>query len=154
MSDYLMRLVCAAIVCAVIRAAAGEGQGLRKLICGLYLALTVLSVPFDPELPQLDPDHIAREAEAAVREGTQQADSIRQTIIIEAYEAYIWNKAAGADPDLGIRVELAEDHTLETVTLTGRAAPLDQERLTGELARELGIGEEDITWIQPHQSSE
>lgn len=154
MSDYLMRLICAAILCAVIRTIAGEGQGLRRLICGIFLAMTVLSVPLDAVLPELNLDSIAREAENAVRDGTEQADSARETIIIEAFEAYIWNKAAGVDPDLSVRVELAADHTPERVILTGTAAPGEQERLTQELVRELGIGEENVIWIRSHQSSE
>lgn len=148
-----MRLVCAAIICAVIRAIAGEGQGLRKLICGMYLALTVLSVPLDLEIPEFDPGRIAREAASAVREGSQQADSEREAIIIEAFEAYIWNEAAGLCPDLEIRVELGEDQTPETVILTGAAGPDARMRLTQKLAQELGIGEEDVIWIQPHQSN-
>lgn len=154
MSAYLTRLICAAILCAVIRAMAGEGQGIRKLICGMFLALTVLSAPIDLKLPDLDPDRIAREGQTAVQEGEEQAESAREAIIIEALGAYIWNKAAGLDLDLTVRLELAEDQTPDTVILTGTAAPGEQERLTEELVRELGIGEEDVIWIQPHQSSE
>lgn len=153
MSAWLMRLVCAAIICAVIRAIAGEGQGLRKLICGMYLALTVLSVPMELELPEFDPERITREAASAVREGAQQADSDREAIIIEAFQAYIWNEAAGLCPDLEVRVELGEDQTPETVILTGTAEPDRRARLTQKLAQELGIREEDVIWIQPHQSS-
>lgn len=154
MSDYLMRLICAAVLCAVIRAMAGEGQGLRKLICGIFLALTVLSVPLDSVLPELDMDSIARDARQAAQYGSDQADSAQETIIIEAFEAYIWNKAAGLDPNITVRVELAADHTPERVILTGAAAPKERDRLTQELVRELGIGEENVIWTEPQQSSE
>lgn len=154
MSDYLMRLICAAILCAVIRSLAGEGQGIRKLICGVFLALTVLSVPVDLKLPELEYDRIAREAHAAVQQGEEQAKTSREAIITEALGSYIWNIAAGLDLDVTVQLELAEDLTPDTVILTGAASSRDQERLARELSRELGIGEEDVIWIQPHESSE
>ena len=154
MSAYLMRLICAAILCAVVRAMAGEGQGFRKLVCGVFLALTALSVPVDLDLPDLNPDRIVREAQAAVRHGAEQAEDARETIIIEAFEAYIWNKAAALDLQLTVRMGLAEDQMPESVILTGTVPPTERNRLTEELVRELGLGEEDVIWMQPHQSSE
>lgn len=154
MSAYLMRLICAAILCSVIRAMVGEGQGIRRLVCGVFLALTVLTVPADLEIPELNSLLIARETQVAVQEGEEQADSVREAIIIEAFEAYIWNKAAGLDPELEVRVELAEDYTPKAVFLTGSGTSSGMEGLTKELARDFGIREEDVIWIPPHQSSE
>ena len=154
MSDYLMRLICAAILCAVIRAVAGEGKEIRRLICGIFLALTVLSVDIDSVLPEPDIDSAVQQAQAVVREGAEQAEVAQESIITEAFEAYIWNKASELDPALTVRVELAEDHAPERVILKGTVSARAQIRLTQELARELGIGEENVIWIQPHQSSE
>ena len=37
MSGYLLRIVCAAMVCALVRAFSGEGRGLRQLLCGVNI---------------------------------------------------------------------------------------------------------------------
>lgn len=154
MKSYLLRLICAAIVCALVRAMAGEGQGLRKLACGAFLVLTALSIPMKPELPDLDLNNIFREAETAVREGTAQAESSRGAIIKEALEAYIWNKAAALELAVTVRVELQEDESPGSVVLTGHGPARARRELTQTLIRELGLGEEDVVWIEPHQSSE
>lgn len=152
MSAYLLRLICAALACGVIRAMAGEG--FQRLICGVFLALTVLSLPRDLTLPELDLDSIAREADSMVQYGREQAQSDGERIIIEALESYIWNEAAALDLLLTVRVELAEDLTPDTVELTGTAGSEQRQRLTQLLARELGLREEDVIWTQSHQSSE
>ena len=152
MSAYLLRLICAALACGVIRAMAGEG--FQRLICGVFLALTVLSLPRDLTLPEFDLDTIAREADSVVQYGREQAQSDGERIIIEALESYIWNEAAALDLLLTVRVELAEDLTPEAVELTGTAGPEQRQRLTQLLVRELGVREEDVIWTQSHQSSE
>lgn len=154
MSGYLMRLICAAILCAVIRSLAGEGQGIRKLICGVFLALCVLSVPVDMKLPDMDPDKISDEARAAVMHGQDQAEEARETIIKEALAEYIWNKASELELELTIRLELTDEQTPENVFLTGSAESAARMQMTTELVQALGIGKEDVIWIEPHQSSE
>lgn len=149
MKMYLMRLICAAVVCAVVRAMAGEGQGFRKLVCGAFLALTALSIPMDLALPELDTARIAREAREAVLAGEEQADAARASVITEALEAYIWNKAAALDLQLTVRVELTDERIPDSVTLTGRASAAQKRFLTEELNRELGLKEGDVTWIEP-----
>lgn len=154
MSGYLMRLICAAILCAVIRSLAGEGQGIRKLICGVFLALCVLSVPVDMKLPDMDLDKISDEARAAVMHGQDQAEEARETIIKEALAEYIWNKASELELELTIRLELTDEQTPENVFLTGSAESAARMQMTAELVQALGIGKEDVIWIEPHQSSE
>ena len=94
------------------------------------------------------------DARAAARAGAEQAKEEQARIITEACEAYIWNKAAGLELELSVRVELGEDLTPEAVTLTGAASPLERQRLTDSIAGDLGIGKEAVIWIDPHQSSE
>lgn len=154
MSAYLMRLICAAIICALVRAIAGERAGLLRLICGIFLALTALSVPVELELPEWDPDQIARQARAAASEGAESAQREREAIITEALQAYIEREAAGLDLSLTARVELDEAQMPTRIWLTGTAAPEAQRKLTDVLLRELGLEEGDVKWIEPHQSSE
>ncbi len=152
-SGYLMRLICAAILCALIQAVTGNSQKIRRLIAGVFLTLTALSPIGELELQDFDPDRLRSDAQAAVREGTEQADGMRADIISEACEAYIWNKAAEMGLELEVRLELDEELMPRSVVLTGPASPLERQRLTDAIVRELGLGREDVTWNDPYQSS-
>ena len=154
MSGYLMRIVCAAMVCALVRAVSGEGRGLRQLRCGVFLMLTVLTPAGELQLPQLSTQHLMDDARAAAQAGAEQAKEEQARIITEACEAYIWNKAAGLELELSVRVEQGEDLSPVAVTLTGAASPLERQSLTDSIAGDLGIGKEAVIWIDPHQSSE
>lgn len=152
-SAYLMRLICAAIVCALIQGVAGSSQGIRRLICGIFLTLTALSPLGELELPDFDPERLRADALSAVREGTDQADEMRTDIIIDACAAYIWNKAAEMGLELEVCLELDEEGIPRRVVLTGPASPLERQKLTQTIARDFGLGKEDVTWIDPYQSS-
>ena len=153
LSGYLMRLVCAAFLCALIGTMAGSSQGIRRLIAGIFLTLTALSPMGELDLPDLDPDRLHAEAQAAVQDGTRQADEMRADIISEACEAYIWNKAAEMGLELEIRLELNEDGMPRSVVLTGNASPLERQRLMQLIVQDLGVGREDVIWKDPYQSS-
>ena len=152
-SAYLMRLICAAILCALVGAVDGGSPGLRRLLAGIFLPLTALSPLAELELPELDPERFFADARAAVRDGTEQADEMQADIITDGCEAYIWNKAAAMGLELTIRLELDGEHLPCMVELTGQASPLERQKLTAELVRELGLGKENVIWIDPHQSS-
>lgn len=154
LSGYLMRLVCAAVICAMIQCDAGGSQGIRRLIAGIFLTLTVLSPIGDLELPELDLELFHADALAAVRDGTDQAEKMRSDIILEACEAYIWNKAAEMGLELELRLTLDPEGMPLAVELTGMASPLERQKLTQVIVRDLGMGKEDVTWKDPHQSSE
>ena len=148
LSGYLMRLICAAILCALVGSMGGSSQGLRRLIAGVFLTLTALSPVGSLELPELDPGQLHADAQAAVREGKEQANEMKTDIILRACEAYIWNKAA----EMGL--ELDSEGLPRRLTLTGRASPLERQKLTQMLMQDLGLGREDVIWKDPYQSSE
>ena len=154
LSGYLMRLVCAAVICAMIHCVAGGSQGIRRLTAGIFLSLTVLSPIGEFELPELDLELFHADAMAAADEGTNQAEKMRSDIILEACEAYIWNKAAEMGLELEIRMALDPEGMPLSVELTGMASPLERQKLTQTIVQELGIRKEDVTWKDPHQSSE
>lgn len=152
-SGYLMRLICAAIVCALVGAVEGNSQGIRRLIAGIFLTLTALSPMGELDLPELDPDRLHADAQAAIMDGTKQADEMRTDIISEAYVAYIWNKAASMGLELEIHLELDGEGLPRSVRLTGLASPLERQQLTQTIVQDLGVGKEDVTWKDPYQSS-
>jgi hypothetical protein len=56
--------------------------------------------------------------------------------------------------ELEIRMALDPDGIPRSLELTGMASPLERQKLTQTIVQELGIRKEDVTWKDPHQSSE
>lgn len=156
MRAYLLRLICAAILTALVDALAGNGagSGIRRLTAGIFLTLVAFSLPGSLELPEFDAEKIIRQAEIAVSEGEEQAASFRADIILESVGAYIGTKAG----ELGLTVtaEVRLDGELRpcAVVLTGAASPLQRQELTDTLVRELGLAKEAVTWTEMDQDSE
>ena len=153
MSAYLMRLVCAAILCAMIDALCGTNGGIRKLTAGIFLTLVAFSIPTELDLPALDPERFISDARAAAEEGAEASRNEQAERIIDACESYVWNKARAMGIDVTARITLDGDLHPSRAELTGDAPPTERQTLTAELAAELGIREEDVVWTNSHQSS-
>lgn len=154
MRAYLWKVICAAVVCALADCigTGGPGKAVRKLVCGAFLILTLLSPLDGAALPKLELQSLNRTADAIVRDGTAQAEKARYEIISDACAAYILNKAGALG--LTVEVELDEAGFPIRAVLTGDASPLERRTLTEAIVRELGIREEEIRWMESHQSSE
>lgn len=156
MSGYLMRLICAAILCALIDAlgGSGTGAGMRRLTAGIFLTLVAFSLPTEFALPELDPDRIFREAEQVSVQGEALARDARVECITKSFEAYIQSKAEDLGVELSARIMLDEQLLPCRVELCGAASVQERQALREIISRELGMGEEDVLWTDPHQSSE
>lgn len=153
MSAYLTRLLCAAILCALVDALCGEKGGIRKLTAGIFLTLVAFSLPAQFDLPELQPDRFLSDARSAAAEGEDLARDARADIIIDALEAYVWNKAEAMGLQVEVHITLDADLRPSRAELTGAASPLERQELTDALVRELGLKEGDVVWTQSHQSS-
>lgn len=153
-SQYLFRVICAAFVCGLVGAMGGKGKGLRKLMAGLFLSLTVLSPLQDAQLPRLHLDRIRADAQTAVQQGEDQARQAQNAIITEDLEAYIWNKAGELGLTLTVRVILDDAGLPTSVVLNGRASPAARQTLEDVITRDLGLGKEALIWNSPPKNSE
>lgn len=154
MKSYLLRLICAAFVCAMVDAIAdGPGKKSRRMIAGMFLMLTALSLPKQPELPDFHFERILRDAQTAAVAGITQSAAAQKDIITEAYAAYILTEAnaLGISPEICVMLE--DDLTPARVMLSGSASPGLRQALTETVAEGLGLGEEDVIWNDFHQSS-
>ncbi len=148
MSGYVLRLFCGCLVCALVQAICD--RQIVKLLCGVYLAGLVLSPVADFDWKNLDISDIRREAETAVEAGQAQAADAFAAGIKERAEAYILDEAAALG--LTVSAEVTVEAGLPAaVEVTGALGPGDRERLSGVIARNLGIGKEAQTWISPYQ---
>lgn len=155
MKGYLLRLICAAFVCAIVDAIAGEpGQKTRRMASGLFLLVTALSFPQDLELPDFQFERILQEAQAVADAGKLQSVDAQTAIITDGYRAYILTEAAALGLEVEVSITLWDDLTPRSVSLSGIAAPAERLALRQAVARGLGLGEEDVIWKGLHQSSE
>lgn len=152
MKGYLMGVICAAFLCAIVNAVGGEGRGTRRMICGVFLALALLHPLGSLELPELHLDTLWEEAEAAISSGASLARDVKNEIITDSLEAYILTKANELELAVEAEVTVDADGLPVSVTLTGHG-PVPQ-MLTADICAAFGLGKEDIRWKEIYQSSE
>ena len=150
MTGYILSVTCAGVLAAILRVLAGEGAmgKLTKLLSGLFLAVTVLSPLVKIEIP--DParwleDYMA-EGAAAAQAGEVMAKEYSASIISAEVEAYILDKAADLGCVISAEVGLDDGGLPQSVELSGDIPTAQKAELTRMLTRDLGIGEEAVTW--------
>lgn len=141
-----MGILCAAFICSIVGSIGGTGQGTRRLLCGVFLALSLLHPLGSLDLPELSFDPFLDEAEDAVEYGQTQAQAARNDIITDSLEAYILTKASELDLTIEAEVTLTADGLPASVTLSGSTSPSEREALSSSITAALGFGKEDIRW--------
>lgn len=151
--QYLLSVSGVAIISAIVlRLLEGKGvdASLVKMLCGIFMALTVIS-PFTEvrlsDLTNLLPD-ISAEAEAAVADGELTGKNALAARICEQLEAYILDKAARMDVSLTVEVELTQDAIPlpKTIRLSGNISPYAKSKLQSIIEDDLGIDKENQLW--------
>ena len=151
---YILSVTAAAVLCAMICAVGGEkghGVTLRKVLCGVFLAITVVAPLSRIRLPDSGEisDFFFADGEAAVTSGRVQAQNELREGIKSRAEAYILDKAERLSLSLTVQVELTEDPMPVpcAVRLTGAASPYAKAALSAFLEEEFGIAKENQKWI-------
>lgn len=152
--EYFLSVTAAAVICACIRSLVGEkgpAAGVVKLICGLFLAFTVIRPVADIEIEDLTlfTADITEDAQAAVSEGEEFLRESIAGIIKTETEAYILDKAKALSAELQVEVRVSDDPqpVPEEVRITGSVSPYVKAQLQSIIADDLGIPKEDQVWI-------
>jgi hypothetical protein len=151
--EYLLSVTAAALLCGILRQLAGEKgstAALIRLLCGIFLSLTVVSPLAKLRLGELpfDPREVLADARESAEEGADYARSAMARHIKEQTEAYILDKAAAYDAEITVEVAVEGDPPVPVAcTLRGRASVYAKRQLSAILQQELGIREEDQYWI-------
>ena len=148
--QYVISVVAAAMLCGIVVRLFpnGSGKQVGKLICGLFLAYTVLSPISRVDFSNL-PDFslgCMDDAKDAAAMGENLARDSMADIIKEETEAYILDKAEAYQAQITADVSLTPDGLPESVTYTG--APSDEIRqlLENMVTEDLGIPKENQRW--------
>ena len=148
-----MGIGAAAMISAIALSFSGQGamKPLLKLVCGLILAFAILNPILSisaGNLEALGMDY-REQAEAAARQGQQQAVKSVREIIKEETEAYILDKAGQLNLQVEVQVSLSDQALPKplAVTIRGVVPPSGKTRLSRILTQQLGIAKENQTWI-------
>lgn len=157
MRDYVLRLICAALVCALVpNLVSGSSAGrIAKLVCGIFLAVSALEPLAGSQLPDMEdilPDY-AYEAREAAAWGEKMAGEEREERITQALEAYILDKAAAMGVTLDAELRLDSRGFPDSIRLTGEVSEKDRLILEQLLTAQLSIPKEKQQWTGQKQSN-
>jgi len=151
--SYVLRIIAAAIICAVVRGLLNEktttGQ-VANLLCGIFMAVTVIAplanISFQNITCYLD--DISVSADAYVEDGKTLAQDSISEIIITKTNAYILDKAKSMGLQIEVEVELdADNNTVPCgITIHGAVSPYAREELGAYIEENLGIAKEFQKW--------
>lgn len=157
MSDtgaYLLRVVCAAIICGIATSLVGTKGSLAstlKLICGIFISITLISPLVNIKIADVTDyfDDIKTDATdviAQAQEGTrtEMVDSIKKQV-----QSYILDKAEtyGAHLTVEVSVEASGLPVPDGVTISGEASPYAKAQLQRLIVDNFGISPEAQQWL-------
>lgn len=149
MGAYILRVICCALLVAVVKSFGGETKG-KNLCCGVFLIFGILFPlkDLDIQIPAL-PGELYREGQALSREGELSAQRQIADGIIQRTQAYILEEARSLGAQVTVVSLALDEETLapNRVELTGATGPYARRALEGYLQDSLGISREDQIWI-------
>ena len=149
---YFLTIIAASVICFVATGLTGKKgttSALIRMICGLFMVLTVIK-PFANI--RLDDFTIGftgvEEHHSVVSYGESVAQEEMSSIIKEQVTAYILDKATALHMDVSVEVVMSASQPClpEKVTITGTVSPYGKQRMEEVLSGELGIAKENQLW--------
>ena len=151
--NYILSVTAAAIISGIAVSITGKKTTIStvtRLICGLFITITVISPLAKLRLDNLSLyfSDFTLEAKAVASQGETIALRETSAIIKEQLEAYILDKASSLDLDVQVSVEMSGTQPLvpESVTINGTVAPYGRQRLEHILLNDLEIAKENQLW--------
>lgn len=151
--DYLIKIVCAAILC-VIATELVPGKTvsakLIRILCSLYLTVCVISPFANISFSDLSGyiEQFDVNAADAVEEGKKNSAIQTASIIKADTESYILDKASSLGLSIDVEVTVSDSIPLMPVKIcyTGTVAPIYKHQLQNWVEKELGIKKEHQQW--------
>lgn len=147
---YIFTIAVAAILSAVVMSIIPEGggrQSIVKMICGLFLLVTVCMPIGEMSGVKLDSlEDFQDDAQQIESDTKAQLEQELATVIRQKAAAYIEDKAAEMGAELAVEVTLGEDMLPWEITLTGRVSPYAKKQLAEQIQQDLAISEQRQVW--------
>lgn len=152
--EYLLSVTSGAILCGILSSLTGENRtlsGLYKLISGIFLSLLVIAPLTQVNIRDFThiADDLIIEGEYFTEEGQEHYDYALRQIITEETRAYIMDKARSYGAEIEVEVTLTpnEPPVPSSCIVNGTISPYVKQQLKKVLISDLGIPEENLTWI-------
>lgn len=149
--QYIISVVAAAMLCGAIRGLLKKGMAgnILRLVCGMFLAYTVLAPVSGLKLEGLTEELLPTQWEAAqaAQIGEDAAREAMAQSIKEQTRTYILEKAQALGVTLEVEVTLDQENIPREVTLWGNLSPNERRRLQSTIALDLGIPKENQQWM-------
>lgn len=148
--EYLLTVTAAAMlsgcICGFI-SKQGHISKILRLLCGLFLAVTVIKPVADVRIEDLTAytNQLSFDADLAALSGENIASEEMKSIIKENVKTYIINKAELLDAVLEVEVIL-EDMVPSAVVISGEYSPFSKASIADIITKDLGIPEEAQSW--------
>ena len=153
MRAYLLSVVSAAIVCAIVGKLVdrkGAYSRIIQLLTGIFLSITVVSPLTKITFTELDAyfSQLQVDANSATQDGEDAAYLATFEIIKENTEAYILDKAKNIGAHIRVEVHLSENTPPipSAVTISGTVAPYAKMQLQNIIENDLAISKENQHW--------
>ena len=149
--QYLLGILCAALVCSVLTTVIGKNKtigSIIKMLCGIFLAVTVVSPITNWNFSNLDilPDEWDSDvaSDAGIYYSTEQMGAI----IKDQTQAYILDKAKqmGVDINIDVTLDSTYPYAPDSVVLSGVIGPYNKHRLMQIISEDLAIPEDKQIW--------
>lgn len=154
MEKYILSISAAAIICAIVASLSGSNgkpNVVIKLLCGIFLTLTVIRPLAKVSIPDISSylDDTKWDAALAGERGAAYRDEVLRAGIKANTEAYILDKAVSMAAQIHVEVTLNdEDLPLPcAVRITGSVSPYVKQQLQRMIENDLGLPKEVQEWI-------
>ncbi len=151
--QYLLSVIAAAILCGIVTGLSGNRGSqtkIIKLLCGLFLGITVISPLAKIQLDDFSAyiGDISLDGQEVVDRGAQITLEALSKSIKSQTEAYILDKAISLGLELEVEVTLNEENPPlpDSVSLKGSVSPFAKEKLKTWIENDLGIPEDKQRW--------
>ena len=151
--QYILTIVSASVICGLILSLTGKKGtvgAVTKLLCGLFLSVTVISPFLGSNLLDFSSYESIWQAEADYHAslGVDSADKRAREIIKDNCEAYILDKAVSLGADIQVQITLSRENppVPQGITVTGSASPYARQAIKKLIEADIGISEENQLW--------
>jgi len=158
--EYLLSVTAAALLCGILQSIVGQkgsSGGILKLVCGIFLAFTVIGPIAQIRLGDMawTAADVMEEARAAAEDGKDYAIRAMERHIKEEAQAYILDKAQTFDAKIQVDIQLSDHDPPVPIgcTIRGELSAYAKRQLTAIIREDLGIPEEEQMWITSSSSS-
>lgn len=147
MRSYILSVICAALISGILKSMV-QGNAVVKLLCSVFLAVTVLSplssLNWEEFFAMSLPDGFQIDQMTAA--GENMAEEAMAGIIKERCESYILDKATGLHANLRVEISLSGENIPMAAALSGRASPDSKRKIERMLQTDMGIPKESVRW--------